>query len=427
MRILIFPVSTGIGLEVYKSLLSIKALELFTAGSDPEAAVKNGIPLQNFTLVPDVGASNLKTELEHIVKNHQIEKIFLCHDQIILDLAEIDSIQDADILKHNTESIKITSFKKITYEKLRSTIQTPRLINLEAEELEFPIFVKPNRGQGSVGSFKIQNRLQLNELIGKNEDLLFMEYIEGPEYTVDCFSDAQHIPFFYAARKRAQITKGLSTLNVEYSDHAIQKIAEKISLKLQLSGPWFFQLKENQANELILLEVGLRIAGSSAIRRLQGINLSYMWLLQSSNHLSLIQNEKFFSYHAKVLTDVARFSKNFTEIYVDFDDTLVINNRINANLCAQLFRWKLLGVRIILISRHRGDLMSEIERLKVGLLFDEVIHLTNQENKADFMKNPHSSLFIDDSFSELQQVARLGVTCLNPSAFESTFRLFNEI
>jgi hypothetical protein len=65
---------------------------------------------------------------------------------------------------------------------------------------------------------------------------------------------------------------------------------------------------------------------------------------------------------------------------------------------------------VLLLKKHRLD-----------SLFDSVIHIAKNEEKADHIKEP-SSIFIDDSFSERVRVKRrLGLPVFSADAVESLF------
>ena len=71
-----------------------------------------------------------------------------------------------------------------------------------------------------------------------------------------------------------------------------------------------------------------------------------------------------------------------------------------------------------MITRHRGDIHHLLLQLRLNVIFDEIIHLTNRERKSDFI-SADKSIFIDDSFSERKEVASaLGIPTFDNSMIE---------
>jgi hypothetical protein len=86
----------------------------------------------------------------------------------------------------------------------------------------------------------------------------------------------------------------------------------------------------------------------------------------------------------------------FDNVYVDYDDTMVINDKWNYQLIGKLFEYKNIGKKIILITRNEKP-----KRIKE--LFDKVIIVKKCEPKSKYITS-RSSIFIDDSHKERLEV-----------------------
>ena len=53
---------------------------------------------------------------------------------------------------------------------------------------KFPVFVKPDKGQGSQNAEIINNKESLKNALRDNCYIIVLEYLIGKEYTVDCFN-----------------------------------------------------------------------------------------------------------------------------------------------------------------------------------------------------------------------------------------------
>jgi hypothetical protein len=70
--------------------------------------------------------------------------------------------------------------------------------------------------------------------------------------------------------------------------------------------------------------------------------------------------------------------------------------------------------KIILITRHAGDLGESLQKHRISGLFHEIIHLKNGEKKSDAIPK-HDTIFIDDSFAERNDVVQsCGIPVFSP-------------
>ena len=175
--------------------------------------------------------------------------------------------------------------------------------------------------------------------------------------------------------------------------------AQNISDALNMQGAWFFQVKEDVNNELTLLEIGPRIAGSMAANRVQGVNFPLLSILEAERlPLSILKN----SYPVlldRALKNKYKKSIDFDSVYVDFDDTILLGDEINLQAIQFLYKSISKNKEIILVTRHAGDLLEALRKYRLNYLFDKVIHLKNGEKKSSVITH-EKAIFIDDSFSE---------------------------
>ena len=76
-----------------------------------------------------------------------------------------------------------------------------------AETTNYPMFAKPDIGNGSRGVRVIHNEEELNAL---PEGYVVREYLPGDEFTVDCFTDQSGVLLFASPRKRTRISGGIA-------------------------------------------------------------------------------------------------------------------------------------------------------------------------------------------------------------------------
>jgi DNA-directed RNA polymerase delta subunit len=121
----------------------------------------------------------------------------------------------------------------------------------------------------------------------------------------------------------------------------------------------------------------------------------------------------------RALENKFRLSLNFDEIYVDFDDCLIINNEINTSLVYFLYQALNQNKKIILLSKHDGDIESALKKCRLKDIFDEIIHLKKNDNKYKYIKNTRA-IFIDDSFAERKEIKeKIGINVFAPDMIEN--------
>jgi hypothetical protein len=112
----------------------------------------------------------------------------------------------------------------------------------------------------------------------------------------------------------------------------------------------------------------------------------------------------------------------FDHVYVDFDDCLLIDGKINTCLIGFLFQCLNEGVQVHLLTRHARQIRETLAKHRIERLFDSVIHLRNGERKSSFIKH-EGAIFIDDSFSERAEVSSsCKIPVFAPDAVESLLK-----
>lgn len=408
-NILVVPCGTEIAHELIRSLKDIKNINVFGVNS---IECYSDLPSRNvFFDAPLIDGENFISYVADKVENHEITHILPAHDSAALKLTEFAHLLSAKVVSSSYETNIICRSKRLTYNTLKDTVLVPNLYRLN-DDLIFPLFVKPDVGQGSNGVRKITAYADLN----LSEGELLCEYLCGPEYTVDCVTDSNGQLLFAKARLRSVTKNGISVeTELVKSQQQFHDFAQKINEKLQLRGGWFFQVKENAKQGLCLLEVSTRIAGSMITSRFNGINFTELSILISDNiPVSVIDNKL----DVKLYRNLAyqfKSNLNYNVIYTDYDDCLLLENkRINTDLMKLLFDAINNGKKIVLITRHAGDLQQSLIKFRLSFIFDEVIHIIDSAKPKSAFISEADAIFIDDSFKERKDVSdKLGIPCFS--------------
>lgn len=427
MKILVYPFSTEIAFEIYNALCYVKNIEIF-GGADN---FKNHGSFVFKKIVPDLPfISDDSTEddikvFEEKIKPYNFDIIYPAMDGVIFKFAQYRYLFNENVIVPDFETASITRSKAKTYKILDGVVPLPIQYDNIEEIKVYPIFVKPDVGQGSVGAKKINAKRELQDSIEKSQDLLFLEYLPGDEYTVDCFTNCKGELVSVSPRKRLRMKNGISMACESIEDSKINEIAEKINNKIHNKGGWFFQLKKRENGEYVLLEVSSRIGGTSAFTRALGVNLPLLTVNTFCNQyidtVPLVGHKNLEIDRA--LSNSYKTDLEFDAVYTDYDDTLVVNGHLNLQLISFLYSCVDRNIPCYLLTRHDDEKLGRLEvllkRYKICSLFEEIIHLELNQEKYCYIKEK-KSIFIDDSYGERQAVHKaLGIPVLDPSMIES--------
>lgn len=405
-RVLVYPCGTEIGLEIYKSISKSIHFEVWGGSSTYDHG--RFTYTNHIDNLPFITENSMDKDIEkfndELVRN-KIDFLYPAMDGVLTIFAQRRELLNSTLIAPSAETAIITRSKRKTYEVLEGVVPVPQIYHSFDDCIRLPVFIKPDCGQGSVGAFKVNNREQLKAAFASNNKNIVLEYLSGKEYTVDCFTNSDGKLVYVGARGRKRIKNGISVNAVFEREPALIEYAEKINSRIKQKGGWFFQMKRDNKGKLKLLEVAARIAGSSAISRVAGVNLPLLTLHLFNEETidSVLVNPKVFDLELdRALSNSFHWSINYDTVYVDYDDTLVINNRINVQLISFLYQCVNNRKRIVLLTRHKGDVMKALKEKKLEEIFDEIIVLDKQANKSDYVTI--NSIFIDDSFGERKSV-----------------------
>lgn len=414
-KILIFPCGTEIGLELYRSLIYSSHINLIGASSLDD---HGKFVYENYIGgLPFIDSPEIIHALNKIVKEYKIDAIYPTLDNIIYKLKNYELQIGCKIISPDVETTEICNSKSKTYTVLHDVVKTPKVYRNTKEVESYPIFLKPDTGYGARNTYKAESLEAADFFLGqKRGKYILTEYLPGDEYTIDCFSNRKRQLLFAGPRKRNRIKNGISvnTSPVNTGLKTFNDIAIAINNTIHLRGAWFFQLKLDRNNQLVLLEIAPRIGGSSSVHRVQGVNFALLSIFDAFD----IDVEIFINRHDiemdRALSCCFHTNLEYKTVYVDLDDCLVIRNRINDELVGFLYRAIDKGKKIVLITKHDGDLNIILQKYRISSLFDQVLHISKDHQKYELI-NDKSGIFIDDSFTERKEIStRLGIPTFAP-------------
>lgn len=402
-KVLIFPAGTEIAFEIYNSLKYSKFVKIYggTSVADHSEFIYKNL-ISGF---PYVDEPKFIEYLNNVIDKEGIDCVYPAHDSACVILSKHAIEIHAQVIIADYETVRICRSKAATYKYFRKESFIPVVYDSVSKVEQYPVFVKPDIGQGSKGAYKISSEDELKVVLKNNPFLVICEYLPGPEYTIDCFTDRHGCLRVAKLRSRERIRMGISVrsqlLDIE---NRIKEIAEVLNQGLKFRGVWFFQLKESADGDYRLMEVSARVPGTMGITRNSGMNLVMMTLFDYwgydvniiDNGYSITVDRAFYSAY--------KIEYHYDYIYLDFDDTVVVNQKVNVDLMRLLYQEKNKGKKIILLSRHSENIYTTLEKYCISKrLFENIIIIPEGKEKSDYI-NEEKAIFIDDSFTERENV-----------------------
>lgn len=418
-NILVFPCGSEIGLDIFSSVCYSSHFHLIGASSvDDHGRFVYEDYIPN---IPFVNSEDFIPSIARIVKERNIDAIYPTMDLVITILKQNEHELGCKIVSSPVETTNICLSKELTYHKLKDTILIPQIYNpINIPDSAFPIFAKPKIGYGAKGTKLLKNQNEVDAFIQDKDDIMLLEYLPGEEFTVDCFTDKKGHLLYSAARKRNRIKDGISvnTFFVENQEEFIE-IANKINKAITFRGAWFFQTKRNKEGKLCLLEIASRLGGSSLLSRAIGVNFALLSLFDIFDCDVEISKNGYKVELDRALENKYRTNLEFDIVYCDYDDCLILNQtKVNVELVKFLYKCVNEKKKIILLTKHKGDLTKELKEFRLDSLFDKVIHIESNANKAEYIQS-QKAIFIDDSNAERMDIKRkLQIPVLSPDMID---------
>ncbi len=421
LNVMVFPCGSEIGLELHRALKDVRFITLYGASSADDhgrSVYKNYIGG-----IPYISDPSFVDALNAAIDANGIRFIFPALDSVIAALSRVRDQLHAELLTCADDAVQVCRSKARTYARLEGCDFLPHTYAGPEDVDAYPVIIKPAEGQGAQGFMILQTETELRyELSQRTEPQVICEYLPGEEYTVDCFTDRHGAVRYASCRSRRRIKSGISVNSaLTPPDARIRGIAEIINQKIPMRGVWFFQLKRNAAGEYRLLECATRVAGTMCLERAAGVNLPLLTVFDALDMDVDVAPQLQSAQVDRALYNVFRLDLSYSEVYVDYDDTLIVKGRVNFTVLRFIYQCVERGIKVILLTRHETDVREDMKAFRIfPELFDEIICIPRSERKTDHVSPAPDALFLDDSFAERSAMRQaFGVTVFGPDAVEA--------
>ena len=406
-NVLIFPADGENALEIFDSLRYSLNIEVFGASGKSDHASYLYPKGTYFEGDYYINQPDFFDSFNRLLISNSIAVVIPTHDTVALFLAENRDLLAASVLTADAKTAKICREKRKTFQLFRDFAFCPKIYDsIDAIALlDYPIFIKPNIGEGGKGSSLASSPEAALEWTLTIEDPVLCEYLPGEEVTIDCFTNRKGELLFSGMRSRERIQNGIAhrsrTLPM---DEDIYSMAAAINNELNMFGAWFFQAKKNVANEYRLLEVSCRQAGTMTLYRHKGINFALLGIFELNGIDTSFVEVPFEMSLDRSLQAIYKMDYEYDTVYVDFDDTLIIKEKVNVVLMQFLYQCVNEAKQVVLLTRHSKDLSKTLDRFKLPHgLFDEIYQLGWDTEKTNCIVS-NKAIFIDNSYQERKKV-----------------------
>lgn len=190
-------------------------IECTTVSADANPLSPGLYVCDHSTVALPITDRNYIARLQEIVQKYHIDLIVPTIDTELHILSQHkDDFEKTGtcVLISKPEVIDICQDKRKTYRFLLAngfdTPWTREPSEIKAEDIKFPVFLKPWNGSASRGSSLVRNIDEFNYHIQRVPNGLVQEYIEGQEYTCDVYVDFTGRVRGVVPRKRIEVRGG---------------------------------------------------------------------------------------------------------------------------------------------------------------------------------------------------------------------------
>lgn len=300
----------------YRSFKNVVERNIRLIGADMTSDPSAKYLVDVFYQVPPVSDEHYIDSILNICKKEKVDIYFPSISAEVTKVAarrkEFEDL-GVKISISNLESVEIANNKLRTYQVLEAAgIPVPKYYGVHSVEdfirgckymgyPERPVCIKIVDGSGSRGvriidanksrydifanekpnSFytSYEDMLSILKSAPKLREMMLVEFMQGPEYTVDLLAEEGKI-LYIAGRENTKSLMSIAIESVVKEDEAAFKIAEEIVNLLNMEGNVGFDFLRNDKEEPILMDINPRTTATLSLFAAAGLNLRYLRIKQ---------------------------------------------------------------------------------------------------------------------------------------------------
>ncbi len=223
---------------------------------------------QKYYLTPKIGEENYIDSLLEICKKENVKAITSLIDPEIQILSRnIGKFSDVGVIplcpSEKSAELCFDKYKMFEYLSkvgIKTVLTYENLATFKAaldnHEVEFPIFIKPRTGSGSVGAKKIDSMVELQEAFAENKfDYIIQEFMDCEDCDADVYVDVlSHKLVAAFSKKKIETRIGGASKTISFKDDKLFDFIELIVNNFEFSGAvdmdFFYRDGEYYLNEI---------------------------------------------------------------------------------------------------------------------------------------------------------------------------------
>lgn len=298
-------------------------------------------------IVPRIRDSRYIPELFRICKEEKINALIPTIDTDLLLLskhkAEFSAI-GTEVLIAAEDKVQLCRDKRFTADYfIKCGLKSPRPVDdFTKYDGGFPAFIKPKDGSSSINAFKVTNAEELKSFAQRIDDYIIQPFIEGTEYTIDCFCNFDGEPIFITPRERIAVRSGEILKGRIAQDTVMVEEMKRLLADFKPSGQITVQLiKQNGTGDNYYIEINPRFGGGApmsmkagadsakaCIQLLMGENLTFQPNAAKNDAIysrfdqSVCVSESHSPIQIEKHSEILKFADDLDAVIFDLDDTL---------------------------------------------------------------------------------------------------------
>jgi carbamoyl-phosphate synthase large subunit len=168
----------------------------------------------------------------------------------------------AKLLVSPSSAVGVARDKRLTRDAFaRLGARVPEAVDPAAEDLTFPLFIKPACGSSSFGAVRVNNVHELSERLATTEAPMVEQLVTGEETTVDVLLDLDGVPLCAVPRRRLAVRGGEVSRGIVVRNDELEALAMRLATGLGCIGPVTVQFRNPAPGMWVAMELNARMGG----------------------------------------------------------------------------------------------------------------------------------------------------------------------
>jgi carbamoyl-phosphate synthase large subunit len=253
---------TGVGKRY--DIVSAFAQHATVVAADPNPLAPAQYAADHRYPVPPISDPAYVPALQELCERHQVRAVVPLTD---LDLEVLAHAREAGRLPALVPDPEIA---RATFDKYDAHLLLERLglpsppTVLPGEPVaSFPVMVKPRRGSGARSIHRADDQPAADFFVGYVEEpTMIQRFMDGPEFSIDCLSDARGRCLNAIPRTMIESRGGESIKGTVVADAELVALGARVAGALGVRGPCTIQLFRDRAIGLAITDVNTRFGGA---------------------------------------------------------------------------------------------------------------------------------------------------------------------